>query len=180
MGVRVKWDLGAEPDESALATGGIYAGEVPPKGMYKVKIVGARVKPDKNNDPRVTFWLEVQESGAKKEYNGYRFYDGQAIAKREIQQKIWKQISHALGIKFADITAKTTVSKESDGDSKDIEKFAGVLVDKLPKVNALCKVGYYNGDPRLEIVRWLPIEDSDGDEDDDAVGGDDDEDGDPF
>lgn len=177
MGVKVKWDLGAEPDDSALETGGIYAGDVPPKGMYRVKIMGARVKPDKNKDPRINFWLEIQEKSDKGIYSGYRFYDGQAIAKREIQQKIWKQIAHALGVKWQDIGTKTVVSKETadDGVTKDIEKFAGVLLEKLPHVNVLCKAGNYNGDPRLEVTRWLPInpeaenddEDDDGDDEDD-------------
>ena len=171
MGVKVRWDLGEEPDESALDSSGIYAGDTPPKGMYTCRVVGARVKPNKNEDPRVNFWIEVQESGSKKQYSGYRFYDGQNVAVGEVQQRIWKQIAHALGLTYAAIQTKTTVNSLS---REDIEKLGGVIVEKLPKFSALCKAGTYQGEPRLEIVRWLPLSDSDDDEGD----SDDDDDGD--
>jgi len=175
MGVRVKWDLGEEPDESALEGGGVYTGDDPPKGMYRCRIVGARVKPDKNDNPRVNFWIEIVErDSVKKQYNGYRFYDGQSITadpSRDIQRKIWKQIAHALNVPYGAIGSKTTMNSLN---KEDVEKFAGVLVDKLPEFNALCKVGYYNNTARLEITRWLPLKsDDDSDEDSDDDGDDD-------
>lgn len=184
MAVRPKWDLD-DPGEEALEGGSFYDGDVPPIGTYRCKVMGARVKKDKNDDDRVNFWIEIQDVGAKKRYSGYRFYDGQSIAKREVQQRIWKQIVHALGVSWSDFLRKTVLDgKTNSDDPVDVIKFGGVPVEKLPYVVIAARRTTYQGSERLEAARWMPFvpkdddpDEDDFDEDDEDEFGEDDEDG---
>lgn len=168
---KVKWGIGAEEPED-LQQFDVYDGELPPKGVYNCRVKFLRLTTNKNDDDMIKGLLVIDETGNKKQYNGYGIWFNQNVTEQGAPYLL--RFLKALGLTWKDFINRTVVD---DADPPNITKIGDLKFDKEPAVRVLAKRGSYQGNDKLDVTSFLaPRDESDEDEDDD---GDDVED-DPF
>src|SRR5258708_791640 len=103
---KVQWDMGDDPGDEALSGGDVYAGDTPPAGVYRWKVIAinqAKIKASGANagKPRLGFRLQIDETRPdRKQYNGYRTWNNQNVTQEDVARRILKQITYALGVEW--------------------------------------------------------------------------------
>ena len=156
--------LPADPGE--LPGGDFYLGDVPPAGVYKCKVKWIKVKENKNNDPMINGIAVVNEpkGSSKSKFNGYAMFFNQNVT--EQGAPFLAQFLTALGARYKDFAAgNVTVDSE---ETPNIVRIGTFKVGDNPIVIA-AKRGEWQGQDRLEVMRFLSAEDADEDEDDEDL-----------
>lgn len=156
-------NLPAEPGEAGE---GFYDGPVPPAGVYRVKVKFVQVKENRNGDPMLNGVAEIAEpKGSKKsKFNGYGIWFNQNVTDQGAPYL--NQFLTALGMSYKDF--KSGKVQVDAGDPPKIIKVGGIKAEDRV-CNLTTRRGEYNGEERLESVRWSAIKDEDADEDDDII-----------
>lgn len=146
------------------ASGQYYMGELPPAGPYRAKVKFIKVKVNKNQDDMLNVLAEIAEpkGSAKAKYNGYGIWNNINITDQGVPYV--KQFLDALGADSeAFFSGKGTQSTETPPQIMTIGKFK--LTGENP-IMVATKRTEYNGNERLEVTKWAPV---DADDDDDDV-----------
>lgn len=171
---KVKWALGSgEPDDlQDFKDNEQIVKEnkgLPPKGTYTLAVRWLRVKPNKNGDDRISTMLVMDEpkKGKGAPWNGYVVWDGFNVT--EQGAPFIKRFLKAMGLSWSDFTELT---KQDEQDPPHITRIGKVRFEsgKDPHVRALLKIvppDDYNADERMEVQRYIPVEDDAADDADD-------------
>lgn len=166
----------SEPEDIEGGAGGArYSGPVPPAGVYNAVMKIAKMKKNKNGDDMMNFLFEIQDKDYK-EFNGYAIWHNQNITKQG--SPYIKQMLNAMGAEWKDFLNKT-VTEDSEWSKEkptNITKLAGMKVESLIEVAINTRRDKdLNGNDRLSVFSFLPVQDSSGkgkdddDEDDDDL-----------
>lgn len=162
---KVKWALGgSEPDDLAEFKDNeqiVKESGLPPKGTYTFAVKRLAVKPNKNDDDRISVMLVMKEpkKSDKAKWNGYLVWDGFNVT--EQGAPFIKRFLKGLGLTWKDFIER---SKQDNQDPPHITRIGKVQFEKGedPTVRALVKVmpeDDFNDAEHLEIARYLPAED---------------------
>lgn len=173
---KVKWALGNDEPEDLqefLDNDDIVKknkGSLPPKGTYTFAVKRLAVKPNKNDDDRISVMLIMKEpkKGNGAPWNGYLVWDGFNVT--EQGAPFIKRFLKSLGLTWKQFMGST---KKDNQDPPHITQIGGVKFEKGedPTVRALVKIAPeddYNDAEHLEIARYLPLHDDDGKDEDTA------------
>jgi hypothetical protein len=169
---KVKWAVsGTEPEDLAefLDNDDIVkknGKKLPAKGVYRLRVRRMYVKPNKNQDDRVSVMLIMDEPKKSKasSYNGYLVRDGFNIT--EQGTPFLKRFLKGLGLSWDDFYNK---SKEvEDGDRRELVQIGGTKFGsqetKEVHVRALLRespADDYNDSPYMDVQRYLPADEDD-------------------
>lgn len=185
---KVKWggDLDTNAIESAENRGGEYAGDVPPKGVYRFKLRFSKKDKSKEGNPKLVNFLVLDGSWKPdhKKYDGCPLWDHMPVTKKTAFRV--RAYCDALNIPADDFMGKMMIDDEGNVQKigklqiadKDLLVYAKVSKDDDPEYGERLIFGKGGG--------YLPFKEDDDDEDDDADGDDDADDsdgdgeGDPF
>jgi hypothetical protein len=187
---KVKWggDLTSDAIDSAeRREGGDYAGEVPPKGIYRFKIrFSKKDKAKDSGNPKLVSLLVLDGSWKKehKQYDGCPVWDHMPVTGKTAFRV--RAYCDALNISSADFMGKMVV--DDDGNVQKIGKLKIADEDLLVYVSVKPEKNTEYGDRLVLAGGYMPFredeaDDDSNDDDDDSKGTDDDEtdgDGDPF
>lgn len=141
---------------------GFYVGDAPPKGIYTCDVKQFKVGANKNDDHMLKVLLEVHEKGAKSKYNGYGIWQNLNVTDQGAPYI--NNLLDALGVKRALFWSGSVVV--DDEKPPNVMKIGPRKVVGL-QVRVATKTGNWNGDDRLEVVRYLVGEDEETAPDDD-------------
>jgi hypothetical protein len=171
----VKWAIGGdEPEDLAEFKDNEQIVKenkgLPAKGVYRMAVRRMYVKPNKNEDDRISVMLVIDEPKKSKSvsFNGYLVRDGFNIT--EQGTPFLKRFLKGLGLSWDDFYKRS--KEQEDGDRRELIQIGGTkfgsAASKPVYVNALLKekpADDYNDEPYMDVVRYIPKDDDEGDSD---------------
>jgi len=132
---KVKWDLSEDPEE---IEGSFYDGDVPPKGIYVVKLKRLGIKTNKNDDDMFNGLVEIADPRKKKsKYNGYAFWFNRNVTK-EGERFLRNFIEKGLGVPWKKFRANGAVTEDGDRPTQ-VVSIGGIKIAKEPLMVMACK-----------------------------------------
>lgn len=152
--------------------GSFYDGPVPPKGVYRVTLKFMNMKKNKNDDPMLNGVLEITEKGDKAQYNGYGIWFNQNITKQGAPYV--NEFLDAFGYSRKAFWGGQVAVDDADADPDKRLLGQVTKIGTKKTEDLMCRVstkrGSWNDEPRLEVGKYLPMTDTDGEDDDDVWG----------
>lgn len=140
-----------------------YEGEVPPAGLYRVRLSYGKYGKASSGNMMLTVVLELDtDKDGKKQFNGYSVWHNLV----QLPQTLWRTKEFLQAI-----NQPTKLSLDFDEDSGKVTKIGGARMNKVWLLAKL-KDDMYNGERKLSVdsLSALPnqpdVEDEDIDEDD--------------
>lgn len=155
---KMKFNVGADAADAEFDQSGFYDGEVPPKGVYRVKVKNLRMKTNKNDDPMINGIAEIAETkkSGKDKFNGYGIWFNINVTKQSAP--FVNNFLDAAGFNKKAFWGSGGVTiDENDGDEDrnivgSITKIGTKTVaDEIP-LRLRTKRGKWDGEDRLEVA----------------------------
>lgn len=170
MASKVKWAIGG--DEPEAAAGGDftpYDGPIPPAGIYSCVLKKLWLTENKNGEQMLKGVLEIAEDDKeKKQFNGYGIWFNQNVTEQGAPYV--KQFLAGIGATWKEFYEKTVTADDEDNVGLPVTKIGKIKIDGDTEVRVQGKRGKWDGEVRLEVRSFLPLDD-DGDGDGDGDDG---------
>lgn len=144
--------VGAQAATAEFTGGGIYDGPVPPAAIYNVTLKKLRIKVNKNSDDMLNALLEINETGEKKQYNGYGVWDNLNVTDQGAPYI--NTLLDAIGAPRKTFWDSGVV--KDTADPPNVLKVGTKTVDDNP-LRIATTVDHYGGNTRLVVSRYLPV-----------------------